>query len=184
VPELNYFNNDKNSEGVTSKSCNDICPDQQLSLINPICHGATLQAKDQDRCELNRGHKAEIETIVVGEFENQPILSNALRPCTDVGCSIGWIENAEITMAKRTPVSILINLNSHYSSLMSSNQQGSNIKAVVTLIAIGTICWMAAGVVAIAAGAESKIIWTCVVGAALGAIGIRYSIRRSRRAGI
>ena len=43
---------------------------------------------------------------------------------------------------------------------------------------------MAAGVVAIAAGAESKIIWTCVVGAALGAIGIRYSIRRSRRSGI
>ena len=36
---------------------------------------------------------------------------------------------------------------------MSSNQQGSNIKAVVTLIAIGVICWLAAGVVAIAAGA-------------------------------
>lgn len=43
---------------------------------------------------------------------------------------------------------------------------------------------MAAGVVAIAAGAESKIIWTCVVGAVLGAMGIRYSIRRSRRTGI
>jgi len=67
---------------------------------------------------------------------------------------------------------------------MASNKQGSNIKAVVTLIAIGTICWLAAGVVAIAAGAESKIIWTCVVGAALGAMGIRYSIRRSRRSGI
>ena len=67
---------------------------------------------------------------------------------------------------------------------MASNKQGSNIKAVVTLIAIGTICWLAAGVVAIAAGAESKIIWTCVVGALLGAWGIRYSIRRSRRTGI
>jgi hypothetical protein len=43
---------------------------------------------------------------------------------------------------------------------------------------------LAAGVVAIAAGAESKIIWTCVVGALLGAWGIRYSIRRSRRGGI
>jgi len=60
----------------------------------------------------------------------------------------------------------------------------SNIKSVVTLIAIGSICWFAAGVVALAMGAESKIIWTCVVGAALGVIGIRYSIRRSRRSGI
>ena len=60
----------------------------------------------------------------------------------------------------------------------------SNIKSVVTLIAIGSICWLAAGVVALAMGAESKVIWTCLVGAALGVIGIRYSIRRSRRSGI
>jgi len=60
----------------------------------------------------------------------------------------------------------------------------SNIKTVVILIALGSITWLAAGVVAIAMGAESKVIWTCVVGAALGAIGIRYSIRRSRRTGI
>jgi putative Ca2+/H+ antiporter (TMEM165/GDT1 family) len=60
----------------------------------------------------------------------------------------------------------------------------SNIKTVVILIALGSIGWLAAGVVAIAMGAESKVIWTCVVGAALGAIGIRYSIRRSRRTGI
>ena len=62
--------------------------------------------------------------------------------------------------------------------------QGSNIKTVVALIALGSVIWLAAGVVAIAIGAESKIIWTCVVGAALGAIGIRYSIRRARRSGI
>ena len=62
--------------------------------------------------------------------------------------------------------------------------QGSNIKTVVALIALGSVTWLAAGVVAIAIGAESKIIWTCVVGAALGAIGIRYSIRRARRSGI
>jgi CHASE2 domain-containing sensor protein len=60
----------------------------------------------------------------------------------------------------------------------------SNIRSVVTLVAIGTICWMVAGVVALIAGTESKIIWTCVVGAALGLIGIRYSIRRDRRSGI
>jgi hypothetical protein len=60
----------------------------------------------------------------------------------------------------------------------------SNIKTVVFLIALGSIGWLAAGVVALAMGAQSKVIWTCVVGAALGAIGIRYSIRRSRRTGI
>ena len=60
----------------------------------------------------------------------------------------------------------------------------SHTRSVVTLIAIGSICWLAAGVVAIAAGAESKIIWTCVVGALLGALGVRYTVRRSRRTGI
>jgi uncharacterized membrane protein HdeD (DUF308 family) len=60
----------------------------------------------------------------------------------------------------------------------------SNIKSVVTLIAAGTIAWIGAGVVALTMDAESKIIWTCVVGALLGVIGIRYSIRRSRRSGI
>jgi hypothetical protein len=39
-------------------------------------------------------------------------------------------------------------------------------------------------VVALAAGAESKIIWTCVVGAALGVTGIRYSVRRNRKSAI
>lgn len=62
--------------------------------------------------------------------------------------------------------------------------QGSKIKTVVLLIALGSIAWLAAGVVAIAIGAEAKVIWTCVVGAALGVIGIRYSIRRARRSGI
>ncbi len=66
---------------------------------------------------------------------------------------------------------------------MSSSKK-STITSVVTLVSIGTICWVAAGVVALAAGAESKIIWTCVVGAALGVIGIRYSVRRNRKSAI
>jgi len=60
----------------------------------------------------------------------------------------------------------------------------SNIRSVVTLVAIGTICWLVAGVVALAINAEAKIIWTCVFGALLGVTGIRYSIRRARRSGI
>jgi hypothetical protein len=43
---------------------------------------------------------------------------------------------------------------------------------------------MAAGVIALAAGADAKYIWTCVVGAALGLTGIRYSIRRNKRSEI
>ena len=60
----------------------------------------------------------------------------------------------------------------------------SNLRSVVTLIAIGTICWLVAGIVAILLGAESKVIWTCLAGAVLGTLGIRYTIRRSRRSGI
>jgi uncharacterized oligopeptide transporter (OPT) family protein len=61
---------------------------------------------------------------------------------------------------------------------------GSRLRSAVTLVAIGTSCWVAAGVIALGAGADSKIIWTCVSGTALGLIGIRYTIRRDRRSGI
>ena len=60
----------------------------------------------------------------------------------------------------------------------------SRLRNVVTLVAIGTSCWVVAGVIAVAIGADSKIIWTCVSGTALGLIGIRYTVRRSRRTGI
>jgi uncharacterized membrane protein HdeD (DUF308 family) len=46
------------------------------------------------------------------------------------------------------------------------------------------MCWVIAGVFALAVNAEAKIIWTCVMGVALGLVGIRYTIRRSRRSGI
>jgi uncharacterized membrane protein HdeD (DUF308 family) len=60
----------------------------------------------------------------------------------------------------------------------------TTISSVVTLVSIGTICWIAAGVIALAIGAEAKVIWTCVVGAALGITGIRYSVRRNRKSAI
>ncbi len=63
---------------------------------------------------------------------------------------------------------------------MTTNEK-STIKSVVTLVSIGTICWLAAGVVALAAGTDAKIIWTCLVGVALGLTGIRYSVRRNKR---
>jgi hypothetical protein len=60
----------------------------------------------------------------------------------------------------------------------------TRLRNVVTLVAIGTSCWIAAGVISIAIDADSKIIWTCVSGTALGLFGIRYTIRRNRRSGI
>ena len=62
--------------------------------------------------------------------------------------------------------------------------QKSSIKTVVILVAIGTIAWLIAGMVAITLDYDSKYVWACVAGAALGVVGIRYSIRRDRRSGI
>lgn len=60
----------------------------------------------------------------------------------------------------------------------------SSITQVVTVIVVGIIGWVAAGVIAIAMGADGKVIATCAVGALLGAVGLRYSIRRAKRSGI
>jgi len=60
----------------------------------------------------------------------------------------------------------------------------TRLRNAVTLVAIGSTCWVIAGVIAIAMGADAKIIWTCVSGAVLGLVGIRYTIRRDRRSGI
>ena len=60
----------------------------------------------------------------------------------------------------------------------------TRLRNAVTLVAIGITCWVIAGVIAIAMGADAKIIWTCVSGAVLGLIGIRYTVRRDRRSGI
>ena len=65
-----------------------------------------------------------------------------------------------------------------------ASQSRSTITSVVTLVSIGTICWVVAGVIALAAGSDAKIIWTCFVGAALGIAGIRYSVRRNRKSAI
>ena len=62
--------------------------------------------------------------------------------------------------------------------------QKSSIKTVVILVAIGTIAWLIAGMVAITLDYDSKYVWACVAGAALGVVGIRYAIRRDRRSGI
>ena len=66
---------------------------------------------------------------------------------------------------------------------MSSGNK-SEINSVVTLITIGTVAWIIAAVALAISGADSKLIWTCLAGATLGAWGIRYSKRRAARSGI
>ena len=60
----------------------------------------------------------------------------------------------------------------------------TRLRNALTLVAIGTTCWVVTGVIALAVNADAKVIWTCVSGTALGLIGVRYTIRRERRSGI
>jgi hypothetical protein len=60
----------------------------------------------------------------------------------------------------------------------------SEITSVVTLITFGTVIWVLAAIALLFSGADSKLIWTCVAGTALGLWGIRYSKRRAARSGI
>lgn len=69
-------------------------------------------------------------------------------------------------------------------SSANNSDNKSEIKSVVTLITGGTLAWVGAGIYLAVTGAESKMIWTCVAGTALGLWGIRYSKRRAARSGI
>jgi len=60
----------------------------------------------------------------------------------------------------------------------------TRLRNAITLVAIGTTCWVIAGVIALASNADAKVICTCISGAALGLIGVRYTIRRERRSGL
>jgi hypothetical protein len=60
----------------------------------------------------------------------------------------------------------------------------TRLRNAITLVVIGTTCWVIAGVIALASNADAKVIWTCISGVALGLIGIRYTIRRERRSGL
>jgi hypothetical protein len=55
---------------------------------------------------------------------------------------------------------------------------------MVALIVAGICAWVVAAIMGILLNAEAKFIWTCVTGAALGFVGIRYTIRRDRRSGL
>ena len=55
------------------------------------------------------------------------------------------------------------------------------MREAIVVITIGIVGWAIYLVFALASNADSKAIYTALVGIILGLIGIRYTIRRGRR---
>ena len=55
------------------------------------------------------------------------------------------------------------------------------MKQAIFVIAMGIVLWIVAFVFAIVMNAGSNILWICVVGALLGVIGLRYTIKKGRK---
>ena len=55
------------------------------------------------------------------------------------------------------------------------------MREAITVIAVGIVGWAIYLVFALASNADSKAIYTALVGVILGLVGIRYTIRRGRR---
>ena len=55
---------------------------------------------------------------------------------------------------------------------------------MVTLIITGISIWVVAAIIGLLVDADAKFLWTCVTGAALGFVGIGYTVRRDRRSGL
>jgi preprotein translocase subunit Sss1 len=55
------------------------------------------------------------------------------------------------------------------------------MREAITVITVGIVGWAIYLVFALASNADSKAIYTALVGIILGLIGIRYTIRRGRR---
>ncbi len=55
------------------------------------------------------------------------------------------------------------------------------MKQAIFVIAMGIVLWIVAFVFAVVMNANSNILWICVVGALLGVIGLRYTIKKGKR---
>ena len=55
------------------------------------------------------------------------------------------------------------------------------MKESIFIIALGIVLWIIALVFAIVMNADTNVLWICVIGAVLGAIGLRYTIKRGRK---
>ena len=63
--------------------------------------------------------------------------------------------------------------------LLSGIQE--KMKEAIFVIALGIVLWIIAFVFAIVMNADTNVLWICVIGAAFGAIGLRYTIKRGRK---
>jgi glycopeptide antibiotics resistance protein len=52
------------------------------------------------------------------------------------------------------------------------------MKEAIFVISMGIVLWIIALVFAIVMNADTNVLWICVIGAVLGAIGLRYTIKR------
>jgi uncharacterized membrane protein YjjB (DUF3815 family) len=55
------------------------------------------------------------------------------------------------------------------------------MKEAIFVIALGIVLWIIAFVFAIVMNVDTNILWICVIGAVLGAVGLRYTIKRGRK---
>ena len=55
------------------------------------------------------------------------------------------------------------------------------MKEAIFVISMGIVLWIIALVFAIVMNTDTNVLWICVIGAVLGAIGLRYTIKRGRK---
>ena len=60
-------------------------------------------------------------------------------------------------------------------------EQHQDMKEAVFVIAMGIVLWIIALVFAIVMNASSTVLWICLIGALLGVVGLRYTIKRGRK---
>jgi hypothetical protein len=58
------------------------------------------------------------------------------------------------------------------------------MKGEVRVIILGILLWVIFLLIAFLLNLETKVIYTALIGIALGLIGIRYTIRRAKREGL
>lgn len=57
-------------------------------------------------------------------------------------------------------------------------------RTMISLVIAGMVLWVVAGIFGLAVGANSKFIWTCIVGFLLGFVGIAITVAKDRAGGV
>lgn len=54
-------------------------------------------------------------------------------------------------------------------------------RTMIALVIAGMMIWVVAAIIGLAVGADSKFIWTCIVGFLLGFVGIAITTLKARK---